>query len=357
MVGKALTDKELVAALEDLLAAWEVRRAPELAAYTEEVSVTARSRDGSTDRDLAIRAFPIASRTLLRRTIDLACLQQANEPGVVPIVLARYLSPTDQETLRLARVAFADLAGNAWFVRDPVYIDRRGFANPEKEERASRGPFSDKASLVIRALIEADAPEGTRRIAEKTGLSPGYVSKITHELERRGYLARTRMGVAVRHPGDLLKEWVFAYRKRRRPRGGSYFVSTPDADRLVGRLAQTRAAESDDYVLTLHAGAGLVDRYADFDTVDLYVRDVDVGAAIARELDGRPVDRGANLMLSVPHYRVSAFYGKRRIGGLWVASDLQLYLDLYDYPLRGREQAEHLFERRLLPVFEARGGL
>jgi hypothetical protein len=62
-------------------------------------------------------------------------------------------------------------------------------------------------------------------------------------------------------------------------------------------------------------------------------------------------------MLSVPHYRVSAFYGKRRIGGLWMASDLQLYLDLYDYPLRGREQAEHLFERRLLPIFEARGGL
>jgi len=57
--------------------------------------------------------------------------------------------------------------------------------------------------------------------------------------------------------------------------------------------------------------------------------------------------------MRVPYYRVSAFFGKRRLGGLWVASDVQLYLDLYDYPVRGREQAEHLYNRHLRPLLEA----
>ena len=35
-----------------------------------------------------------------------------------------------------------------------------------------------------------------------------------------------------------------------------------------------------------------------------------------------------------------------------VVSDLQLWLDLYDYPQRGREQAERILERGLRPQLE-----
>lgn len=59
------------------------------------------------------------------------------------------------------------------------------------------------------------------------------------------------------------------------------------------------------------------------------------------------------LSIRVPYYRVSTFFGKRQVSGLWVASDVQLYLDLYDYPIRGRERAEHLYNRRLRPLLEA----
>jgi hypothetical protein len=34
-----------------------------------------------------------------------------------------------------------------------------------------------------------------------------------------------------------------------------------------------------------------------------------------------------------------------------VVSDVQLYLDLNRCPLRGREQAEHLFEKMIQPGF------
>ena len=56
-----------------------------------------------------------------------------------------------------------------------------------------------------------------------------------------------------------------------------------------------------------------------------------------------------------PYYRHSYSFGDQKINGLWMVSDLQLYLDLYNYPIRGPEQAEFLYEMRLKKRFE-RGG-
>ena len=99
----------------------------------------------------------------------------------------------------------------------------------------------------------------------------------------------------------------------------------------------------------MQSGASFVSRHAEFDTLDLYVRHAAMADGIAAELGARPAARGANLLIMVPYYRVSAFYGERRVRDLMIVSDLQLYLDLYDYPQRGREQAERIYERRILP--------
>lgn len=52
------------------------------------------------------------------------------------------------------------------------------------------------------------------------------------------------------------------------------------------------------------------------------------------------------LVLLAPYYSTSVWEGVRPIGQLPVVSDLQLVLDLWHYPVRGREQAEHLIEMR-----------
>jgi len=48
----------------------------------------------------------------------------------------------------------------------------------------------------------------------------------------------------------------------------------------------------------------------------------------------REAGKGFNLIFLLPYYKHSVFHGKERIGKLWVVSDLQLYLDLYNYPSR-----------------------
>jgi hypothetical protein len=66
-----------------------------------------------------------------------------------------------------------------------------------------------------------------------------------------------------------------------------------------------------------------------------------------KELDLRSAPQGANLVLMLPYYKHSVFYDFQEIDGIRVVSDIQLYLDLYSYAVRGREQAANLFDKRL----------
>ena len=348
---------DIESAMKRLFLGWNVVLDPAPVPGSRPHVSRARVFNGDSEVVFAVEFETVAGPARLRDAADALVYRQAGEPKVVHMLAASYIAPAGQQMLRETRVPYFDLAGNAWFAHDRFHIDRRGFANPVKESRPARNPFSDKASLVLRLLMGTGRRMGIRQIAAETGLTAGYVSKVAAELERRGYLDRRPDGIALRHATEILQEWVHSYRRRRPATGAGYFVPTQGADELLARLSDSSVAGSDGYVLTLHAGASLVDRYADFDTVDLYVRSPEVRNVIAAALGGREVERGGNLIVHVPYYRVTAFYGKHQLAGLWVASDIQLYLDLYDHPVRGREQAEHLYDRRLRPLLEAGVGL
>ena len=63
-----------------------------------------------------------------------------------------------------------------------------------------------------------------------------------------------------------------------------------------------------------------------------------------REFGLVPATTEANVILVQPYYAHSWSHGLRRIGGLPVVSDVQLFLDLSVYPRRGAEQAERVRE-------------
>lgn len=83
----------------------------------------------------------------------------------------------------------------------------------------------------------------------------------------------------------------------------------------------------------------------------MYVGDGKGIEFLKKDLDLKDADQGANLILMMPYYKRSAFFDSREIEGLCVVSDIQLYLDLYGYPVRGREQAVHLYAKRLETLF------
>ncbi|MHB1345174.1 MAG: type IV toxin-antitoxin system AbiEi family antitoxin [Thermoleophilia bacterium] len=307
---------------------------------------------GNENLSLLVEFKQLGSGARLKEAAELIRRRQDEHPSHLWILACPFLSPARQELLRESGVSFFDFAGNAWIVSDAVHVDRRGFPNPFSEQR-TRDPFSDKASLVLRALIASGPGRGVRNIADQAGLSPGYVSKVVQELEERGYVARREEGLALQNAQELLQDWVSAYRKHWIERR-EYFLQVPRAEAVMDAMRQ--ASLGDEYALALQAGASLILPYAEFDVVDVYVHNIDAAVGLAGQLDAREVNRGANLRVSVPYYRVSAFFDRQKAAGLPVVSDLQLYLDLYDYPLRGREQAERILERRLIPKLETAEG-
>ncbi|MDO8847211.1 MAG: type IV toxin-antitoxin system AbiEi family antitoxin [Coriobacteriia bacterium] len=348
-------------ALRDLFPDQPIELHPENRRHATAGRADVEARVG--DLYLLIEIVDQTSTAQLKDAAGLLCMRQGERSDALAVLAAPYFSPAKQELLRAASIAFLDYAGNAWISAPGVHIDRRGFLNPDKETREHRDLFSDKASLVLRTLLMAESPIGIRQIAELVGscderitLTPGYVSKVVQELERRGYAARRSEGIVLRHGPELLGDWVAAHRSRRPRDVRMYFITAPNAESVIAPVADVLAARRIDHVFTGHAGASVVDPYAAFDAVDLYVREVDSARGALEDFGARPVDRGGNVNLLVPYYRTSAFYGSQvaRVGEttVRVASDIQLYLDLYDAPVRGREQAEHLYDRRLRPLLE-----
>lgn len=74
---------------------------------------------------------------------------------------------------------------------------------------------------------------------------------------------------------------------------------------------------------------------ASFKEVHVYARREEDVAFFEKELALNPAERGANLILMQPYYKNSVYYGSQIVDGLCVVSDIQLYLDLYGYPIPG----------------------
>jgi hypothetical protein len=111
------------------------------------------------------------------------------------------------------------------------------------------------------------------------------------------------------------------------------------------------------YALTLHAGNNLIQPFTSYSVVHLYAAN---GSNIADQLAAQlklesAPEAACNLLITKPYYRDSAFFGSRVIEGLSVVSDLQLYLDLKRFPIRGVEASEYILERRLKPLWSHSG--
>jgi DNA-binding Lrp family transcriptional regulator len=272
--------------------------------------------------------------------------------GAVPIVVANYLSPDRRNQCQEEGIFFVDLSGNVLLEFDGLHVERIGFPNRFPEKRTGRGPFSDKASLILRAaLSDPQKVWGIRELAQAIGLDPGFVSRMAQELEKRNYVSRIDSKLKLREPKSLLEDWVreYGYKRNQEVR---YFCLAKGPEEILEKVIAAQIPDDVLYALGLHAGANLRDPYSVYKEVHIYADSKEVINWFMEKMKLREAEEGANLIFLLPYYKHSVFYGKQRIRGVWVVSDLQLYLDLHHYPIRGLEQAEHLYEKRLRHIVE-----
>jgi len=57
-----------------------------------------------------------------------------------------------------------------------------------------------------------------------------------------------------------------------------------------------------------------------------------------------PIEENGNVKFAIAASD-GVFYGVQEIDGIRIVSDIQLYVDLFNYPARGREAADELFRK------------
>ncbi len=256
-------------------------------------------------------------------------------------------SAAELDRLRDSGQSFVALSGAVRIQAPGLLVDRAGLRRARlSKPGSSRSAFSDRASLVPRAMFSA-RPGKTwtlSELAQEAGVSNSVTSYAVQDLRDRGLAEVRRSGrekrVRLESRRSLVEEWVREYHWRD---NGSLAVAAPvgSPERFLRRLPKSFGGKR--WAVTLHAAGALIARHAPVEELHIYLEaktEADLFLA-AQKAGWKSEEKGA-LHLVSPHYGSSVWEGVREIDGVPVVSTLQLVLDLWNHPIRGREQAERL---------------
>jgi len=210
--------------------------------------------------------------------------------------------------------------------------------------------FETKATRVIRALLTNPAKEwAVRRLAAEVNISPGYAHAVISTLIQYGYVTRTQnYRIKTSNPTILLRRWAAYHQYDRMNKFLEYYTFEREIDKFIKKLATLK---NQNYALTALAGAYLIAPHVRSVDVQMYVHNKEDASTMANNLDLQPISKDGNVKFVIPCDE-GVFYGQQKVSlspsdrssKANVVSDVQLYIDLYNYPSRGQEAAEHLYQ-------------
>lgn len=288
--------------------------------------------------------------------------QLRKTPDIPVVWVLSRASARMRKTLRSRGEPFVDLRGAVYLTLPWVLVDRADL-KPIRIQSSRGGalnPFADRASLVLRVMLEKRDHHyvwHVREIAAAAGVGVATASDIVRALALRRVVSVTRLGrtseIRLTDPHDAIDSWTRVYDWRLN-HALAVQLPTADAQRFVRQLPnhmKDTLSPTLRWALTLQAGASLVASHATWERVHVYVdapkQDGVRSLAMVAARAGWSPSPDGRLVLLLPHYRASVWHAMRTLDRLPVVSDIQLVLDLWHYPVRGREQAEFLLSRRL----------
>lgn len=260
---------------------------------------------------------------------------------VVPLLAARYLSPSTRARIAEAGVGYVDATGNMLVTADrpALFIADRGadrdpWRGPGRPLGSLKGP---PAARVVRALVDFAPPYTVPELSGRAGASTGATYRAVEFLEQEDLVERQRYGqISDVRWRKLLERWSADYGF-----ASSNTVATYLEPRGLAALMDRLASLPDlDYVVTGSLAAERVAAYAPARLATIYVRDP---RAALEALDLRPADTGANVALATGNYDV-VFDRADTIDGLRVAALSQVAVDLLTGPGRNPSEATALLD-------------
>ncbi len=274
-----------------------------------------------------------------------------NEHETVSMLVAESISPGARELLRDERVGYYDTGGSLFVPARGVYV-YVDMPPPKAFTGAMRTLFSKRRTQVSHTLLTRHEHWfSVEELAQQAGVSRTTASQVLRELERFDWLASRGQGPNKRRrlqdPGALLDAWARELATMRRPAMRHYYVPRIRADNLIQKVAAVLGAHGVKYAVT-HDAAG--QRYAPFLSSVSQVRCRLLRGPAANqaihELGARAVNEGINLAV-IESPTAGELMFRQRLDGIWLASPIQVYLDLVGSEGRSKELGEHLRRERI----------
>ena len=207
--------------------------------------------------------------------------------------------------------------------------------------------FADKATFILRKMLSNPGKKCViRDFTGENGVSLGMAQGVLEAMTKKGYIERVKRGpgsfALLTNTRELVEDWITAYHFELNDIHTYY---SPDKN-ILPKLKDY--LKDKQYAFTLHSGANLITSFVVTDQVYVYFSPRSWKKELLdlrQQLDLKELVRGGNIHIIRPFYKNSVFYNTQTIKGYRFVSNLQLYLDLYNFKPRGKEHAEYLKDR------------
>jgi hypothetical protein len=283
-------------------------------------------------------------KQLREKGLQLLEISQRERKGY-PVIIAPYISELGREICKKIGVGFLDLSGNAYLDFDSFYMEVEGKPNRFKYPSEPTGLFNPKAERILRFYLLKDSEKQVsansyRNITKEVGVSLGQLSKVNKKLDELGLWLEQTEGSKIIDKTKLLDLWRENYRPERS--GILDLYSIMQVSQIEKQFAEFCKTKKIRYALTLFSGANRLAPFTRYNVATSYFSgDME---ELKRDLELKEVPSGANLQILVP-YDDGVYYKAQEVDSVKVANPVQIYVDLYNYAGRGREQAEFLREK------------
>jgi DNA-binding transcriptional ArsR family regulator len=276
---------------------------------------------------------------------------QGNARMALPLLAAETVSPGAKEQLKEKHIGYFDSGGSLYLPAPGAYfyVDK---PPPKSLARRVQSLFSGRRAQVLHALLAQHQDWfGVTELAQRAQVSPSTVSQALAELEHMDWLDARGQGPGkerhLREPTALLDTWAKQIAAEAAPKLLRYYVPTHRDDALLRHVAEVFDSHSAPYAISHEAAAQHMAPF--LSSVGQLRMRVLAGAranAALAELGAKPATAGANLAI-IQVKTPGELLGRESIDGLWLASPLQIYLDLLRGEGRTPELAEHFRKEQI----------
>lgn len=221
------------------------------------------------------------------------------------------------------------------------------------EKSAEGNIYSDKSTLILDWLLREGIKSqelSVRNVAKETGVSLGLVQRVFEILVLKGVLqtegVRTAKKFFLKNPKLLFESWLEQYSIVRKCKMRTYHSGFQDKKELLEILKKSKLGQK--VALALHSAAEAYGcKNTNLNTLELYLLDPSVRPQLEKMLLLEPQEKGYEILLIEPYYKSLLKNACTSNQDINASPPILTFLDLYQFPLRGQEQAEFMAGRIL----------